>query len=146
MNKGMEKEGRGRQDTVPSHNRTMILCKLLLLLCVLGLAARYASMRAPPEFVQTSHKILWWCGRVVDVGKLKGVCSQVVQLLNAPLVFYVLAATIGKDARVSGSLTSLFRLMGLQQDSTPPVGVGGGPCEEGLQGAPVDVAWGLYAR
>src|SRR5919112_1635979 len=106
----MEKEGRGHQDTVPSHKQHMILC---------------------------------WCGSVVDVSKLRGVCSQVVELPNAPLVFYVLAATIGKDTRVSGCLPTLFRLMGLQQDGSPPVEVGGGPCEEGLQGAPVDVAWAL---
>jgi hypothetical protein len=35
-------------------------------------------------------------------------------------------------------------LMGLQQDGAPPVG--GGLREHRLQGAPVDVAWGLYAR
>jgi hypothetical protein len=41
VNKGIEQEGRGHQASVPSHNRPMILRKLLLLLSILGLAARY---------------------------------------------------------------------------------------------------------
>src|SRR5829696_8528450 len=130
--------------------------KFNLLMSTLGLAARYASMRAALECLQACYKSLWWCGRVVDVGKVAGICfqvvvgrlaggcSQVVELLNAPLVLYVLAATRGKDARVSGSLTCMLRWMGLKQDGAPPVG--GGPCEDGLQRAPVDVAGSRYAR
>ena len=73
----------------------MIFCKLLL--STLGLAARYAS--AALECLQTCYKSVWWWGRVVDVGKLAGICFQVVELPNTPLVLYVLAATSsGKDA------------------------------------------------
>jgi hypothetical protein len=39
VNKEIEQEGRGHQASVPSHNRPMILRKLLL--SILGLAACY---------------------------------------------------------------------------------------------------------
>src|SRR5215207_2235897 len=79
------------------------------------------------------------------VGSPQGVAPRLYNSLTPPRTL-VLGATSGKDARVSGSLTPLFRLMGLQQDGAPPVGGGGGPCEHGLQRAPVDVAWGRCAR
>ena len=73
-------EGRGHQASVPSHNRPMILRKLLLL-SILGLAARYYAsgyVSAALECLQLCYKSVWRWGRVVDVGKLAGVCFQVV--------------------------------------------------------------------